>query len=87
MKYSCAHTACDYCYRMQKPLSRVVPRLPEEFERDIARAGGFFKYRDEVIIENSKHFGEIAKAKDRLTKRTKSRKFKTLKIKNYAINR
>lgn len=79
--YICHDPLCEYCYQMKRKVTSVVPvGLPNEIQNDIDKAGGWFLYRDLVLIENlkPKETTQHAIIRGRINKRIKSRKAKTI---------
>lgn len=72
-KYRCTDPLCEYCYKTQKPVSRQIPLLPQPYQNLLTKNGGYYMFRDLVLLENSKLFNgdELRKVKQNINRRIK----------------
>lgn len=80
INHSCNKENCWFCYYMYKGLSTAAPdltSLPLVYQVEIAKNGGWFDFRDLVIMENSVKAKELAFIKKRIYTRRSLTKNKT----------
>lgn len=89
MQYTCTKTDCYFCEIMNFKVKNNIPYLPEPYQYDVYKSGGYVAWRDAVLMENSKVPDK--KLQQRLNYRMKKRpvkrkhKFFTEADNNYLI--
>lgn len=80
MNHNCHDPTCEYCHIMRKQMSNEIPTLPREFQNDINQAGGFYLYRDLVILENMRVYNgvDVRRLKSRIARQYRRRKKNSL---------